>query len=666
MELNEKDASLRNKGRSKPLRDHEKKIVEAVGSWNINAFYNLCSSKRSIANLQKSEVHSAEFTKLQQSAVEMEASVLEATMPVSSVTTESSHLFVNRLVKKGYSQEFVNAVDKLMSSKSSRREHDYKSILREKCFLAERALATPATDNLTGKSLAAEFNILEVKHEVANDKIVIIDGYYVDEEGNEVPRGTEDATMIVEPDTAFQYNPMSGVEEHQTSVTVLHWHSGWDESEDDESKPEKSKSKKPKSKKTKSNPKKSNPKKTKAKKTKEEVLAKGCITALTDMDTALLHLEAGGGDMTLDQRTQMKEGLAVFDIYSFISAKKKNWKIEKMLYGRIVDMSDLELTIDGIIRVEIQCLVNELNGEQSRVGFFSAEGSRQCLSIVGACGDIDRITVTSMPHGQPQCCPKIMMAENNCSLGDLFDYSAGLGIIHSINDRINVSSTSKSMVIIAEREEMPAEMQAERFQALKQQLSENAKKAYETSSKRKVGLPNYINDQSEAGKKKRKRANKVGYETSSNRKVGLPNYINDQSEAGKKKRKRANKVGYETSSKRNVGLPKYINDQSEAGKKKRKRTYETSSKRNVGLPNYNNDQSEAGKKKRKTATKAGYDTNKKRNTGLYRYHNDQSEAGKAKRSAGSKKANDSRRSGTVQKRGKKWVSISFLIKCLKA
>ena len=101
-----------------------------------------------------------------------------------------------------------------MSSKSSRREHDYKGILREKCLLAEKVLATRATDNqMTGKSLAAEFNTLEVKHEEANDKVVIVDGYYVDEEGNEVSRGTEDATMIVEPDTVFQYNPMSGVAE---------------------------------------------------------------------------------------------------------------------------------------------------------------------------------------------------------------------------------------------------------------------------------------------------------------------------------------------------------------------------------------------------------------------------------------------------------------------
>ena len=99
----------------------------------------------------------------------MEESVYEATKAMSSITTNSTHLFVNSLVEKGYSQEIVDAVDKLMSSKSSRGEHDYKGILREKCLLAEKVLATRATDNqMTGKSLAAEFNTLEVKHEEAN------------------------------------------------------------------------------------------------------------------------------------------------------------------------------------------------------------------------------------------------------------------------------------------------------------------------------------------------------------------------------------------------------------------------------------------------------------------------------------------------------------------
>ena len=499
MKLNEKDAELRNKGRSKPLKDHEKKKVEAVSSWNNNVLYTLCSSKRSISDLQKDEVQSVEFTKLQQSVVEMEESVYEATKAMSSVTTNSTHLFANRLVEKCYSQGVVDAVDKLMSSKSSRREHDYKSILREKCFLAESVLESRATGNqMTGGNLVAEFNILENKHEVANDKVVIVDGYYVDEEGNEVsPEDAEDATMVVAPGTAFQYNPMSGVSEHQTSVNVKHWHSGWDD-EDDESK----------------QPKKPKPKR---KRSKEEVLANGCITAITDMDTALLHLEAGGGDMTLDQRTQMKKGSAVFDLYPFISDKKPNWDIEKMLYGRIVDMTDLELMIDGIIRIEVQCLVNELNDEQSRVGVFTAEGSRQCWSIVGASGSQDRITVTDMPHGQPQSVPKIMMAENLYSLGDLFDYSAGLGILHSINERLNVSSTSKSMVIIAEREEMPAEMAAERYRALKQQLKENAERAWQTCIKKEKGIPAYMKnrpsdgyhwDQSEEGKKKRRDADK--------------------------------------------------------------------------------------------------------------------------------------------------------------
>ena len=477
-ELNEKDAELRNKGRSKPLKDHEKKQVGAVSSWNHNALYTLCSSKRSIIDLQKSGLQSAEFTKLQQSVAEMEVSILEATKPVSSVTTESSYLFVNRLVEKGYSQEIVDAADKRMS-KSSRGEHDVKSILREKCFLAESVLESRATGNqMTGGNLVAEFNILEDKHEEANDKVVIVVGYYVDVDGNEVPRGTEDATMIIEPGTVFQYNPMSGVGEHQTSISFLHWHSGFGEDDDDDDEEEEDQDDESKQ-----------PKKPKRKRSKAEVLAKGCITALTDMDTALLHLEAGGGDMTLDQRTQMKEGLAVFDLYSFISDIKENWDIEKMLYGRIVDMSDIELMLDGIIRGEVQCLVNELNGEQSRVGVFSAEGSRQCWSILGASGSRDRITVTDMPHGQPQSQPKIMMAENLYSSGDLFDCSAGLGILHSINERLNVSSTSKSMFIIAEREEMSAEMEAERYQAMKQQLKENAKKAYKTCILKKVGLP---------------------------------------------------------------------------------------------------------------------------------------------------------------------------------
>ncbi len=71
------------------------------------------------------------------------------------------------------------------------------------------------------------------------------------------------------------------------------------------------------------------PKKSKRKRTKAEVLAKGCITAISDMDPALLQLEAGGGDMTLNQRTQMKKGSAVFDLYAFISDIKENWEIEK-------------------------------------------------------------------------------------------------------------------------------------------------------------------------------------------------------------------------------------------------------------------------------------------------------------------------------------------------
>ena len=617
MELNEKDAELRNKGRSKPLKDHEKKRVEAVSSWNNNVLYTLCSSKRSISDLQKDGVKSVEFTKLQQSVVEMEESVYEATKSMSSVTTNSTHLFVKRLQKKGYNPLIVEAVDKLMSSKSSRREHDYKGILREKSILAEKVLATRATDNqMTGKSLAAEFNILEVKHEEANDKVVIVDGYYVDEEGNEVPRDTEDATMIVEPGTVFQYNPMSGVAEHQTSVNVLHWHSGWDESEDDESKPEKSKSKKPK-----------------RKRSKAESMAKGCVTALADMDTALLHLEAGGGDMTLDQRTQMKEGLAVFDLYSFISDIKENWEIEKMLYGRIVDMSDIELMLDGIIRIEVQCLVNELNDEQSRVGVFSAEGSRQCWSIVGASGSLDCITVTDMPHGQPQCSPKIMMAENLYSLGDLFDYSAGLGIIHSINESINVSSASKSMVIIAEREEMPAEMEAERYQALKQQLSENAKKAWKTCIKKEKGIPRFCLAQCEKLK--------IEGATIENA-VSL--YAAWQYKNG------------------TSGLYKYKYDQSATGKKRRRESAEKGWNNKRQAKDYLNGDGKVESHVR------GYDTSSKRKVGLYNYKNDQSAKGKKKREAAAKKCGDTRRNGNLRERNGRWVSISMSmsIKCFKA
>jgi len=546
MELNEKDAELRNKGRSKPLKDHEKKRVEAVSSWNNNVLYTLCSSKRSIIDLQKSGLQSVEFTKLQQSIVEMEESVYEATKAMSSVTTDSTHLFVKRLQKKGYNPLVVEAMDKLMSSKSSRREHDYKGILREKSFLAESVLESRATDNqMTGKSLAAEFNILEDKHEVANDKVVVVDGYYEDEEGNEVsPEDAEDATMVVAPGTAFQYNPMSGVAEHQTSISFLHWHSGWDESEDDESKPEKSKPKKPK-----------------RKRSKAEVLARGCITALTDMDTALLHLEAGGGDMTLNQRTQMKEGLAVFDLYSFISDIKENWEIEKMLYGRIVDMSDIELMLDGIIRGEVQCLVNELNGEQSRVGVFSAEGSRQCWSILGASGSRDCITVTDMPHGQPQSCPKIMMAENLYSSGDLFDYSAGLGILHTINECINVSSTSKSMFTIAEREEMTAEMQAERYQALKQQLSDNARKAWKTNINNLTGIPRFCLAQCVANDIEGATIhNAVSLYMAwqwENGTSGLYQYINDQSAAGKAKRKQRSEQAFKTCIQKEKGIPAF-------------------------------------------------------------------------------------------------------------
>jgi len=659
MELNEKDAELRNKGRSKPLKDHEKKRVEAVSSWNNNVLYTLCSSKRSISDLQKDGVQSVEFTKLQQSIVEMEESVYEATKAMSSVTTNSTHLFVKRLQKKGYNPLVVEAVDKLMSGKSSRREHDYKGILREKSFLAEKALATRATGNqMTGGNLVTQFHVLEVKHEEANDKVVIVDGYYVDEEGNEVPRGTKDATMIVAPGTAFQYNPMSGVAEHQTSVNVLHWHSGWYDDEDDESK---------------------QPKKPKPKKTKAEVLAKGCITAISDMDTALLHLEAGGGDMTLNQRTQMKKGSAVFDLYSFISDKKLNWEIEKMLYGRIVDMSDLELMIDGIIRIEVQCLVNELNDEQSRVGVFSAEGSRQAWSIVGASGSQDCITVTDMPHGQPQSQPKIMMAENLYSLGDLFDYSAGLGILHSINEGLNVSSTSKSMVIIAEREAMPAEMAAERYQALKQQLSENAKKAWKTCIRKETGIPAFCLGQCiDLGITGATIENAVSLYAAWQWKNGtnalqiwhlaqcqelmiegatIKNAVSLYA-AWQWKNGTSGLYNYH----KNRPSDGYHWDQSEKGKKKRKASRKKAWGKRRKDPGFLN-----GDGKVASQVQA-FETNKKRKTGLYDYQNNQSEAAKAKRSVAAKKIGDSKRTGTIQKRGKSFVSISMFmfIKCFKA
>ena len=313
-----------------------------------------------------------------------------------------------------------------------------------------------------------------------------------------------------------------------------------------------------------------------------------------------------------------------------------------MLYGRIVDMSDLELMIDGIIRIEVQCLVNELNDEQSRVGVFSAEGSRQCWSIVGASGSRDCITVTDMPHGQPQSCPKIMMAENLYSLGDLFDYSAGLGIIHSINEGLNVSSTSKSMVIIAEREAMPAEMAAERYQALKQQLSENAKKAWKTCIRKETGIPAFCLGQCiDLGITGATIENAVSLYAAwqwKNGTSGLYQYIKNRPSDG------------------------YHWDQSEKGKKKRKASRKKAWGKRRKAPGFLN-----GDGKVASQVQA-FETNKKRKTGLYDYQNNQSEAAKAKRSVAAKKIGDSKRTGTIQKRGKSFVSISMFmfIKCFKA
>ena len=219
-------------------------------------------------------------------------------------------------------------------------------VMQDKLRLCNLAL----TSNMKPETFLQKWNVLEKKDEKATKGVVCEEGLY-DRNNQEV----------IAPGTTWEQNKMHGLTLGGTSVAVKHWHPP-----SDSGKPN---------------------------------FQNGCITAVTELDPRMTHLEGGGGEMTPELHARVGGLLVVFDIFVIFPKKKPTWKKECKEFARLNDMTFIRFTLRGMIRIQAQCLLNTLNGQETRCVIFTADGCREGYQFLGASTSQHVVTGGPAAHG---------------------------------------------------------------------------------------------------------------------------------------------------------------------------------------------------------------------------------------------------------------------------
>ena len=265
------DITPSNKGYTKKPRrsmsDSEKKKESTLKkTWNLDLLSKLCSLKRSIDIVQKSGMHTNKIDELLQSYELFRSRAIESTKPVSSV--KSVHRFVNFMQDNAVHPNLVRESDELLSDDPSLLS-PCEVVMQDKLRLCNLAL----TSNMKPETFLQKWNVLEKKDEKATKGVVCEEGLY-DRNNQEV----------IAPGTTWEQNKMHGLTLGGTSVAVKHWHPP-----SDSGKPN---------------------------------FQNGCITAVTELDPRMTHLEGGGGEMTPELHARVRALLVVLDLFDIFPKKK--------------------------------------------------------------------------------------------------------------------------------------------------------------------------------------------------------------------------------------------------------------------------------------------------------------------------------------------------------
>ena len=439
------DIKPSNKGHARMPRrsmsDGEKKKESTLKTWNLELLSKLCSLKRSIDIVQKSGMHADKIGELLQSYELFRSRAIESTKPVTSVN--SVHPFVNFMQDNAVHPDLVRDSNELLSVDPSSLS-PCEVVMQDKLLLCNLAL----TSKMKPEIFLQKWNVLEEKDEEATKGVVCEEGLY-DRNNKEV----------IEPGTTWRLNTMHGLTLGGTSVAVKHWHPPIDSGKPN--------------------------------------FQNGCVTAVTELDPRLTHLEGGGGEMTPELDARVKAFLVVLDLFDIFPKEKPTWKKECKEFARLNGMTFTRFTLRGMIRIQAQCLLNTLNGQETRCVIFTADGCREGYQFLGASASRHVVTGGPAAHGEGQCVPMQNMTATTYSLQDLDDQSAALVILLSSIDGLRVSSKSKVMRIVARRdgeEKLTPEQQKIFNDALKQQRSDNGIAAYKTMEKQGNGLAGWHKD----------------------------------------------------------------------------------------------------------------------------------------------------------------------------
>jgi len=458
------------KARKKSKRkDNEKKIDMDLCTWNTTVVGALGSLERSIKEVERSGLYSAEISVLRQAHDQQFIPVHEATKSVGV----NSNFHLSQFMAERFSHEDeVTATDELLEDETSLIE--YVAILQKKAHFMNDALEEGPFPVEQREELAEKYVKDWAEHEAEHERIDIcykcVNGLYVDKKGRRVSKGTKGAIMVVPPGGFWLPNKMSCVVITGTIVIVKHWHPPSEGGVVD--------------------------------------WENGCLICMSHLGPSVVHSE-GGGEMTPELCQEVISNMVIYDKLDMFPYTKEHVHLEfdtcaELMYGKYISPNETTtckvlFRLRGSYRIQAKLVLNFLCGKTSRVGVFSAEVSKTDYQLAGAgCASNGDMVAEHLTHGQAQSTPDKMMTEKTHSMEELNKQSRALAsILWSKLSSVYASSTSKSMVHIAKRsgeEILSPEARAMYEAQMHHQWSLNAKKAYKTCIEKGVGWPQYYLD----------------------------------------------------------------------------------------------------------------------------------------------------------------------------
>jgi len=529
------------KARKKSKRkDNEKKIDMDLCTWNTTVVGALGSLERSIKEVERSGLYSAEISVLRQAHDQQFIPVHEATKSVGV----NSNFHLSQFMAERFSHEDeVTATDELLEAETSPIQS--VAILQKKARHINDALEKGPFPVEQREKLAEKYVKDWAKHEAEHERIDIcykcVDGLYVDKQGRRVSKGTKGAIMVVPPGGFWLPNKMSCVVITGTIIIVKHWHPPSEGGVVD--------------------------------------WKNGCLICMSHLGPSVVHSE-GGGEMTPELCQEVISNMVIYDKLDMFPYTKEHVHLEfdtcaELMYGKYISPNETTTSkvlfrLRGSYRIQAKLVLNFLCGKTSRVGVFSAEVSKTDYQLAGAgCASNGDMVAEHLTHGQAQSTPDKMMTEKTHSMEELNKQSRALaGILWSKLSSIYASSTSKSMVHIAKRsgeEILSPEARAMYEAHMHHQLSLNSQKAYKTCILKKVGLPKHyldlcIANNIEGATIENATSLYMSWLWHEEKNHPLHRYLYSQSPEAIEKRSNASKQAYKTCIEKKVGLPKHYLD----------------------------------------------------------------------------------------------------------